>query len=308
MFLDQAAPEKASIPDYEEKIAADVNIGHFLHLCLIRSVREDRTVLASNRFIEKVLGEYYTLPVNDPTSETWEESAINKPILYLLSAGADPTQSIDDFAKKKKQYPTNKVSMGEEQEKPALDMIKSGFQTGRWLVLNNCHLSLEFMGEMEEILNPKGVEVHPDFRLWITCEPHNDFPLGLLQMAIKVTTEPPKGIQAGLVRTFNTAITQDFLEKVEPYERWRQIVFTVCFMHSIVQERRKFGPLGFCIPYEFNSSDLEASLTFLEKHMTACGSGGIGYSWKAMQYMVCDVQYGGRITDDLDREMFQAYG
>ncbi len=26
-----------------------------------------------------------------------------------------------------------------------------------------------------------------------------------------------------------------------------------------------------------------------------------------MQYMVCEVQYGGRITDDLDREMFKTY-
>lgn len=24
--------------------------------------------------------------------------------------------------------------------------------------------------------------------------------------------------------------------------------------------------------------------------------------------MICEVQYGGRITDDLDREMFNAYG
>lgn len=30
-------------------------------------------------------------------------------------------------------------------EKPALEMIKAGFTAGNWVVLNNCHLSLEFM-------------------------------------------------------------------------------------------------------------------------------------------------------------------
>jgi dynein heavy chain len=79
-------------------------------------------------------------------------------------------------------------------------------------------------------------------------------------------------------------------------------------MHSVVQERRKFGPLGFCIGYEFNNSDLIASLTFLEQHMTQCATLNTHYSWKAMQYMVCDVQYGGRITDNLDRELFNTYG
>ena len=122
------------------------------------------------------------------------------------SPGADPTGNIDEFAKKKKQFPTGKVSMGEEMEKPALEMIKAGFVTGKWVILNNCHLSLEFMAQMEDILNPKGIEIHPEFRLWITCEPHNEFPLGLLQMAIKVTTEPPKGLQAGLYRTFTTMV------------------------------------------------------------------------------------------------------
>ena len=47
-FFDENEPENAIIPDFEEKIAADQNIGHFLHLCLIRSVREDRAVLACN--------------------------------------------------------------------------------------------------------------------------------------------------------------------------------------------------------------------------------------------------------------------
>lgn len=107
-----------------------------------------------------------------------------------------------------------------------------------------------------------------------------------------------------MARTFSTTVNQDFLEKVEPYDRWRSIVFVLCFMHSIVQERRKFGPLGFCIPYEFNTSDLEASLLYIEKHMTQSLATGSLLSWKAMKYMTCDVQYGGKITDDLDREMF----
>jgi dynein heavy chain len=103
-------------------------------------------------------------------------------------------------------------------------------------------------------------------------------------------------------------VNQDFLEKVEPYDKWRSLVFTVCFMHSVVQERRKFGPLGFCIPYEFNNSDLEASLSYIDKHMTQCAGANIAYSWKAIQYMVTEVQYGGRITDDLDRELIITYG
>ena len=175
-----------------------------------------------------------------------------------------------------------KTSMGEEMEIPAAQDIEQGFISGKWVVLNNCHLSIEFMGQMEDILNPKDKEIHEDFRLWITCLPENSFPLGLLQMAIKVTTEPPKGLQAGLSRTFNTKVNQDFLEKVEPYDKWRSIVFSICFLHSCVQERRKFGALGFCIAYEFNNADLEASMLYIDKHMTSCQTTNSAYSWNAI--------------------------
>ena len=305
-FLDDNQPENAIIPEYEDKINAE-QIGHFLHLCLIRSMREDRAVLASQKFIKRVLGDEFMAPITDQIQEVWEESEPCKPVVYLLAPGSDPTGAIDELARKKR-IPTQKVSMGEEQEIIAKKHIDDAMRDGFWVILNNCHLSLEFMAEMEEILNPKGKEIHEVFRLWITCEPNKGFPLGLLQMAIKVTTEPPKGIAAGMARTYNTIVTQDFLEKVEPYEKWRNVVFAVCFMHSIVQERRKFGPLGFCIPYEFNTADLEASLTFIENHMTNAFNNGLIISWRAIRFMVCDVQYGGRITDDLDREMFGTYG
>jgi dynein heavy chain len=98
--------------DYDEKMENE-SIGHFLHLCLIRCLREDRTVLAAQNFIRHVLGDEYMAPVTDQMSEQWEESLPNKPILFLLSAGADPTGSIIEFAKKKKIQYAN-TSMGEE--------------------------------------------------------------------------------------------------------------------------------------------------------------------------------------------------
>jgi len=41
---------------------------------------------------------------------------------------------------------------------------------------------------------------HKDFRLWMTCDPTNEFPLGVLQLCIKVTDEPPKGMKDGLYK------------------------------------------------------------------------------------------------------------
>ncbi len=64
-FIDENEPENMPVPDYEEKINADQQIGHFIHLCLIRSLREDRTLLASTKFIKKVLGDEYVQPVTD---------------------------------------------------------------------------------------------------------------------------------------------------------------------------------------------------------------------------------------------------
>ena len=149
-------------------------------------------------------------------------------------------------------------------------------------------------------------DIQPGFQLWITTEPHPKFPIGLLQMSIKVTNEAPAGVRAGLKASY-AWVNQDMLDAVTQ-PQWKSMLYALCFMHTIVQERRKFGPLGFNIPYEFNQSDLSACVTFMQNHLNDMETKKRPVDWIVVNYMVCMVQYGGRITDDWDRRLFNTYG
>lgn len=305
-WYEAEAPEEMEVPKLEERLVQHPS-GDFMRMLLIRMLRDDRFRLAAQTYIASSFGKRYTDPESIQLEDIWNDANWYTPTILLLTPGADPTTALQELAKKKGTKIFS-VSMGEGQEKYAKRAIVEGMDTGGWALLQNCHLGLGFMNQMDTIIeeakkaNDSGeTPVSEGYRTWITCEPHKEFPINLLQMSIKVTNEPPAGMKAGLYRSYTSVVDDERLNRVETVE-WRKLVFTTCFLHATVLERRKFGAVGWCIPYEFGGGDLEASLVFLEKHLFS------GLSWPTIQYMICEVQYGGRITDDWDRILFNVFG
>eukprot|EP00916_Digyalum_oweni_P009684 GHVL01016321.1.p1 GENE.GHVL01016321.1~~GHVL01016321.1.p1 ORF type:complete len:1870 (+),score=456.95 GHVL01016321.1:3343-8952(+) len=105
IWFDENDPESVPIPEFEERIVGERDLGSFMKFCLVRCMREDRSVVSSGQFVDSEMGKIYTDPVTDRIEDIWAESTGRTPILFLLSPGADPTGSIDDLAKKKKKIP-----------------------------------------------------------------------------------------------------------------------------------------------------------------------------------------------------------
>ena len=153
--------------------------------------------------------------------------------------------------------------------------------------------------------------------------PVDYFPVSVLQNSLKMTTDPPKGIKANLKRTYTNIITeetydeltlktvsdtmtqysgisepteQEKLKFVEKQKVWRNMLFCLAFFHAVVQERRKFGPTGWNIRYEFSDAYLTTSIKMLQNFIQDNSE----VPWESIKFMTGQINYGGLVTDGID--------
>lgn len=104
---------------------------------------------------------------------------------------------------------------------------------------------------------------------------------------------------------------------VEKSKEFRKAVYGLCFFHTILIERKKFKTLGWNVKYAFNESDYSVCEDILAIYMGQQNEEGkpIDESfdkknpipWAAIQSLIADCNYGGRITDNSDRRLIGVY-
>ncbi|CAM5115591.1 unnamed protein product [Eretmochelys imbricata] len=281
------------------KASWDTRLSMFQKLIIVKSFMEEKVVSALTEFVIENLGKQFIENPPVDLGTLYQDMSSSTPLVFILSTGSDPMGAFQRFAKERGYSERlRSISLGQGQGPIAEKLIKDAMKTGNWVFLQNCHLAVSWMLAMEELIKSftePNVSIQESFRLYLSSMPSETFPVTVLQNSVKVTNEPPKGLRANIRRAF-TEMTTTFFEDNILGINWRKMIFGICFFHAIIQERKKFGPLGWNICYEFNDSDRECALLNLNLY---CQEGKI--PWDALTYITGEITYGGRVTDTWDQ-------
>jgi dynein heavy chain len=304
-FVESEVPEKEKFPqEWKNKAALQ-------KLCMMRALRPDRMTYAIKTFVEEKLGTKYVEGRSIEFAKSFEESGPGIPIFFILSPGVDPLKDVEKLGQKLGFATDNgnfhNISLGQGQEMVAENAMDLAAKEGHWVILQNVHLVARWLSSLEKKLEQYSLEGHPNYRVFISAEPASTrdthiIPQGILEAAIKITNEPPTGMMANLHKALDN-FNQDTLEMCAREAEFKSILFSLCYFHAVVCERRKFGPQGWNRVYPYNVGDLTISVNVLYNYLEANSK----VPWEDLRYLFGEIMYGGHITDDWDRRLCRTY-
>ena len=233
----------------------------FQKTMVINVLKRTKLMGAVKEFVRKEVGPFYIESPPFDLEGCLEDSSNVTPIIFVLSPGADPIAYLKALAVSKgMDSKLQSISLGQGQDVIAERLIEEGSRAGNWICLQNCHLFTSWMPKLEMIQEKAdGAVMHPEYRLWLTSNPSPSFPVPVLQNGIKLTNEPPRGLKAGIFRTLTDLGAARYEEDFSKGFQYRKLVFALAFFHSVILERRKYGPLGWNVRYSWMNSDFDIS-------------------------------------------------
>jgi len=293
-FESAEAHQYAHVEPYQSSLSL------FQKILLLRCIRPDKVTLSIQDFVSEQVGNKFIEPPPFDLQECYKESSTTAPLIFVLSPGADPMADLLKLCEEMRMIKKfEQVSLGQGQGPKAEKLMNVAMDRGMWICLQNCHLAKSWMPKLDTLVEAIAPDkVHKDFRLWLTAMPSDYFPVAILQNGVKMTLEPPKGLKSNLVRSY-TRITDKYLEDCTKQKEFRKLLYAICLFHAVIQDRRKFGPLGWNIRYDFTDGDLSMCQTQIKMFLN---------DYEEIPYMVIrvlcgEVNYGGRVTDDKDRRL-----
>ncbi|MCQ2815655.1 MAG: hypothetical protein MJ252_00165 [archaeon] len=304
-WYDLEKPEDAPLPG-----ELDFKLTPIEKLCVIRVFRQDRVYNAIKNFIKTTTGgvETYITPPPMKMEKIFAQTSTNTPALFILTPGVDPAFFINSFAVSQGYFEKKfrSMSLGQKQEVEATNMITDGIKRGLWILLQNCDLLFNWLKDLESIIDKiDSLKPKPEFRLWLTTSPIDNFPMGILHKSFKVVTEAPDGLQPNMGRVFGSIKEEEF-ESDSTHAAYKPLVFVISFFHSVMQDRKKYGKIGWNVIYDFMESDFIISKRLLAMYLNKIGPDD-AIPWASLKYLIGEAMYGGRVTDDYDRRIMMTY-
>ncbi|KAJ6640492.1 hypothetical protein lerEdw1_013683, partial [Lerista edwardsae] len=271
-WVDSECPEKEKLPqEWKSKTS-------FQKLIILRALRPDRMIYALRNFIEEKLGSKYVDGTRTDLAKSYEESSPATPIFFVLSPGVDPLKDVEALGKKLgftiDSGKFHNISLGQGQEIVAEEVLEKAAKHGHWVILQNIHLVVKWLGTLEKLLEKLSKGSHSDYRVFISAEPaptpeEHIIPQGILENSIKIINEPPTGSQVD--RRFT-----------------KPLVESTC---------------GLWVMFRFVDGDLTICVNVLYNYLEA----NTQVPWEDLRYLFGEIMYGGHITDDWDRRLCLTY-
>ena len=299
-WCDHEQPESEPLPQEWKRLPG------FERLLLVNALRPDRMILAVRAWVKEELGVKYVNAIPFDLGACYEDSGPSTPIFFLLSPGVDPVVSVKALGKARGVTEESgtffSVSLGQGQEPVAEKALDRMHASGGWVMLQNIELVAGWLPKLEKKLEALAHDAHPEFRVFLSSLPQKVVPVQILQNSMKLTNEPPSGLRPNMLRAY-ASFGEDVWDGCAKQAELKAIIFALTFFHSVVCERRKFGPIGWNREYPFNQGDLSVCITVSANYLNDSPK----VPWDDLRYLFGEIMYGGHITDNWDRRLCATY-